>query len=177
MFFRAGSTVCRKLPVVAACLAITADPAMAARPHGSPVGAAVVLFSHLLFIISMAILTGWISRRGDTVRSGWREIRYSAIFFIHWSAFAFTAYLLEDPSGWIAASRIGSWTLYIESAGGHAFLVWIYYLVRLDQLLSVPAMVFLVLGLARLLAQAKLTPPDENDPAGDRTEGVREDGV
>lgn len=179
--FRAGSAVSRKLPGVAACLAATAAPAMAAQPHGNPAGVVAYPLSHLFFIASMAILIGWLSRRGVAVRPGWREIRYSAIFFILWSAFAVTAYLLEDQSGWIAAGRIGSWTLHIEPAGGNTLLAWIYYLVRLDHLHSVPAMGFLVLGLTRLLAQSQLTAPDENDPAcdpaGDGAEGKREDGV
>ena len=177
LFFRAGRAMCLKFLVVAACLAVTAAPAMAAQPHGNPVGVVVYLFTFLFFIASMAVLIGWLSRLGSPVPSGWREIRYSAYFFILWSAFAFTSYVLEYAAGWIDADRIGSFTLHIEPAGGQAFLTWLYYLVRLDYLLSVPAMVFLFLGLARLLEQAKLTTPDDNNPAGDWTGGKREDGV
>jgi len=166
-----------KLFGAAACLAATASPAMAARPEDISVGPVVYPFSHLFFIASMAVLIYWLSRRGTAMQPGWREILYSAIFFILWSAFAFIAHFLEDPSGWIAASRIGSWTLHIEPAGGNTFLAWIYYLVRLDHLMSVPAMFFLFLGLARLSAQTKLKNPDESDPAGGRSDVIGEDGI
>jgi len=171
-FFRGGRAVCLKLAGVAVYLAATAAPAMAARPNGHPVGVVAYPFSHLLFMAAMAVLIYRLSRRGTPVRPGWIAIRYSAIFFILWSAFAFTAFFLEDPTGWIAAGRIGSWTLHIEPAGKSMFLAWIYYLARLDHLLCVPAMFFFVLGLVRLSAQTRSRTSDDSDDDDDPSFGA-----
>ncbi|MGM0404066.1 MAG: hypothetical protein ACQEQN_10140 [Thermodesulfobacteriota bacterium] len=128
-------------------------PVMAIQPHGDPEGIVVHQFSHVFFIFSMAILIYWLHNRKLSVQPGWREIRYAALFLILWSMDAFAAHMLDEQPGWISTNRMDTWTMHVESSRGGVALAWLYYIVKLDHLLCVPALFFLYRGLARLSSQ------------------------
>lgn len=128
-------------------------PAMATQPHGDPEGIVVHQLSHVFFIFSMAILIYWLHNRKLSVKPGWREIRYAAFFLILWSADAFVVHMLDEQLGWITVSRMDAWAMQVEPSRGGVALAWLYYIVKLDHLLCVPALFFLYRGLARLSVQ------------------------
>ena len=49
--------------------------------------------------------------------------------------------------------NIGDWQIRVAAAGGRRWLSTFYYLVKLDHLLCVPAMIFLMMGLRHMLKE------------------------
>ena len=60
--------------------------------------------------------------------------------------------------------KVGFWRIHIDSLPGHFGLALLYYLLKLDHLLCVPAMYFLYRGLRRLLAEAEAESAGESPP-------------
>lgn len=123
-------------------------PAFATQGHSDPEGLYVHQFSHLFFVFSMGILIYWLRFRRLIHKKGWRYIQYSAFFFILWTIDAFTVHLLDEQYKWIQVRRIDLWNIKIESIS--PFLGSLYYIVKLDHILCVPAMIFLYMGLKHL---------------------------
>ncbi|MCF8080476.1 MAG: hypothetical protein K9K88_14450 [Desulfobacterales bacterium] len=90
-------------------------------------------------------------------QAGWKYIQYAALFFILWNLDAFFAHLLDEQLAWIRVEKIGFWQQRITAAQGPDILAPVYYLIKMDHLLCVPAILFLYLGLHRLL---KTLPPE-----------------
>ncbi len=130
------------------------EAALATQGHGGREGVYVHQLSHIFFCISMGILIYWLKSRNLTREPGWRCVGISALLFILWSADAFTVHLLDEQLGLIDTQRIGAWRLRIDAADGYGWLGSLYYLTKLDHLFCVPALVFLYLGLRRLLMEA-----------------------
>ncbi len=126
------------------------DAALATQTHGAPEGIYVHQASHIFFIFAMAILIYWLRSRNLVENKGWRMIQYAGVFFILWSLDAFLVHFIDEQARLVELSRISRWNVSIEPAGGHLWLAWLYYLLKLDHLLCVPGMVFLYLGLRRL---------------------------
>lgn len=130
------------------------DTALATQGHGGREGVYVHQFSHIFFCISMGILIYWLKSRNLTREPGWRCVGISALLFILWSADAFTVHLLDEQLALIDTGRVGAWRMRIDAADGYGWVRSIYYLAKLDHLLCVPALIFLYLGLRRLLMEA-----------------------
>lgn len=125
--------------------------AFATQGHTDPEGLVVHQMSHIFFVFSMGILIYWL-RAWDLVRrTGWRYIQYSALFFILWTLDAFTVHLLDEGLGIIRVARVDPWHLRIESSPGFGWVKPLYYAVKLDHLFCVPGLIFLYLGIKRLL--------------------------
>ncbi len=144
----------------------TPDPALATQGHGGIEGVYAHQFAHLFFIISMAVFIYWLRQRGLVSERGWQLIQLSALFFILWNLDAFLVHLLDDQLKIIQVKRVGSWAIRISGQYDSNPLKVLYYLAKLDHLLCVPAIIFLYLGLRRLLKDQK---PDPARPAEDRT--------
>lgn len=72
-----------------------------------------------------------------------------------WNADAMIVHYLDGRNDLFEMINVGDWRgriQIVEESGGLAFL---YYLVKMDHLLSVPAAVFLYVGLRELLKHAK----------------------
>ena len=138
------------------CLALlfAADPAMATQTHGGPEGLVVHQIAHLFFLLSMATLAYWIRAHGLVRQKGWRLIRYAAIMLMVWNVDAFLAHLLDEQTQLIAVHHVDPLHLSIVPRPGFECLVPLYYLVKLDHLFCVPALVLLYLGLRALLKEA-----------------------
>ncbi len=141
-------------------------PAMATQGHGGIEGVYAHQFAHLFFIISMAVFIYWLRQRGLVAEKGWQLIQLSALFFILWNLDAFLVHLLDDQLKIIQVKRIGSWAIRISGQYDSNPLKVLYYLAKLDHLLCVPAIIFLYLGLRRLLKDQK---PEPARQAEDRT--------
>jgi hypothetical protein len=123
-------------------------PALATQGHGDPEGLYVHQFSHIFFVFSMAILIYWLRFRKLVNEKGWKYIQYSAFFFILWSFDAFIVHFLDEQFQWIKVTRIDLWNIKLDVLT--PFLGYIYYIVKLDHIFCVPAMIFLYAGLKKL---------------------------
>ncbi len=133
--------------------------AMATQAHGDPEGLYIHQMSHLFFILSMGILIYWLRLRKLIHEPGWRHIQFSAVFFILWSVDAFTAHCLDEQFQWVNVSRIAPWRIRLDAS--QDWLAGLYYLVKLDHLLCVPAMIFLYSGLKRLYLNTETGTPGD----------------
>ncbi|MEZ4524525.1 MAG: hypothetical protein R2941_01205 [Desulfobacterales bacterium] len=128
------------------------SPALATQPHGAPEGLYVHQLSHLFFVFSMTVLIYWLRMRNLVREIGWRYIQYAAFFFILWTLDAFAAHMLDEQFEWVKVTRVDPWHLCLDAS--HEWISIFYYLIKLDHLLCVPAIVFLYAGLKRLSASA-----------------------
>ncbi len=146
----------------AAAFGLLAAPmqALATQAHGDPEGIVAHQIAHVVFIVSMAILIYWLRKRRLVKQAGWKYIQYAALFFILWNLDAFFAHLLDEQLGWIRVEKIGFWQQRITAAKGPDILAPVYYLIKMDHLLCVPAMIFLYMGLHRLL---RTLPPENTE--------------
>jgi hypothetical protein len=146
--------------ILFSCLALivnwisAADVAWATQTHGEPEGLYAHQLAHLFFIFSMAILVYWLRARNLIKEKGWRHIQYGALLFILWSIDTFTVHLLDEQVQLVQILRIDFWNLKIVTAEGLDWLGLLYYLMKLDHLLCVPALLFLFNGLRRLHQQS-----------------------
>ena len=137
-----------------ALILLLAEPALATQAHGTPEGLYAHQLGHLFFIVSMGVLIVWLRERQLVQAAGWRYIQYSALFFILWNVDAFFVHLVDEQIALIETQRIGVWDIKITSNSGSRFLIWLYYVAKLDHLLCVPALLFLYFGLRRLLKES-----------------------
>jgi hypothetical protein len=124
---------------------------MATQAHGDPEGLFVHQLAHGFFAVSLAIFIYWLRFRNLVEETGWRYIQYAAIFLILWNGDAAIAHLLDEQINIIEVEQIGQWYLKLTSTDNTAFTIVLYYLVKLDHLLCVPALMFLSAGLKQFL--------------------------
>lgn len=143
----------RTLPIGAIFFLHLAAPlsAWATQGHGQPEGLYAHQMAHLFFIVSMGVLIYWLRDRNLIAIPGWRFIQYSALFFILWNVDAYTAHYIEEQIDLLRIVRQDPWRIEIQAPEGFRWLPYLYYLAKLDHLLSVPALIFMYLGLKRLL--------------------------
>jgi hypothetical protein len=126
--------------------------AWAFQSHPEPEGLYVHQIAHVLFLLSMGVLAYWLEQNRFTLQRGWRFIQIACVFFILWNLVAFSGHWVEDKIPSASVSGEPDWTQKID-LGAHP-LVPIYYILKLDHLVSVPAMIFLFLGIRSLYRQA-----------------------
>lgn len=141
------------------------DPALATQAHSDPEGLYVHQFAHFFFIISLAIFIYWLRFRDLVKETGWRYIQYAALFLILWNTDAVVAHLLDEQLNIIEVQRVGPWHIKINSTDNTVFTIVLYYLVKLDHLLCVPALFFFSSGIRKLLKEA--LPADDPMIAGE----------
>lgn len=127
-----------------------ATRAWATQTHGEPEGLFVHQLAHLFFIFSMGLLIYWLRRRNLVKQKTWRYIQYCALLFILWNIDTFIVHLLDEQVDLIRIRQLDDWHLQIDTADRYRHLGFIYYIVKLDHLLCVPALLCLYLGLKRL---------------------------
>lgn len=96
----------------------------------------------------MGLLAYWLQVNGFTRERGWRLIQIACVFFLAWNAMATFGHWVEErvPDGIIVGPS--DWTQRIRLAASSWSTV--YYLLKMDHLVCVPAMICLVLGLKTL---------------------------
>ena len=130
---------------------LSAQPALATQGHGGIEGVYAHQFAHIFFLFSMASLIYLLRARGLVRDPGWRMIQYSALFFVLWNVDTFLVHALDDQFRLIQVERIGMWQIHLTDSFQHNGLKLVYYFAKLDHLLCVPALIFLYIGLRRLL--------------------------
>ncbi|MGD9275076.1 MAG: hypothetical protein PVI65_11945 [Desulfobacterales bacterium] len=126
-------------------------PVLATQGHTQPEGLYAHQMAHVFFMFSMGLLMYWLRKRGLVKAPGWRFIQFASLFFILWNADAFLVHFIEEQTEVLNIVRLTPWHLHIQAAEGFGWLVYVYYVAKLDHLLCVPALFFLYIGLKRLL--------------------------
>jgi len=144
-------------------LVIPSAPALATQGHTGIEGVWVHQFAHLFFLFSMLLLIYWLRQAGLVKRPGWRFIQYAALFFILWNGDTILVHFLDEQVRAVSVNHPGNWKIQVTAVGGHQWLAAVYYLIKLDHLLCVPAMIFLMLGLQHMLKEVQ---PADADKGG-----------
>jgi hypothetical protein len=105
---------------------------------------------HLFFCLSMVVFAFWLQKTRLVKKMGWRLIQVSCFFFILWNIDAIAGHEVEL---WLSESRfVGppapSRMLIVDKG---SVLPYLYFFLKLDHFLCVPAMVLLCLGLRKLV--------------------------
>lgn len=130
------------------CLVLSPQQAWAIQSHPSPEGLYVHQLAHVVFIIAMAFLVYWLEVNRLTRQRGWRYIQVSALLFILWNCAAIFGHLAEEmvPRDLFVGGSNWSQKLTI----GNNIWAGIFFVLKLDHLLCVPAMVCLFVGIRTL---------------------------
>ena len=110
---------------------------------------------HIFFLMSMVVLIFTISNRNLSHERGWRLIQYAALFFILWNLDALAAHFLDNQIAVISIRNVSMWQMVLESESDSSLLRFVYYFLKMDHLLCVPAMALLFRGLCLLHRQKK----------------------
>lgn len=141
-----------------------ATPALATQTHGPPEGLVAHQLAHVFFCISMGVFAFWLHRHRLTTSYGWRLILYSALLLIVWNIDAMAAHFLDEQIYLLTVTQVDTWHIRIDTLQGYEPLGTLYYVVKLDHLLSVPALVLLYLGLRRLATGSQMHGRTEKTP-------------
>ena len=136
---------------------LLSGPAWATQTHGQPEGLFVHQMAHIFFIVSMGILEFWLRQRHLTDERGWKYIQLSAVLFILWNIDAALVHFMEEHLDILGISKIDFWHLMIDNTQGQKSITLIYYFLKLDHLLCVPAMFCLYYGLKTILKNTEST--------------------
>ncbi len=124
-----------------------ADPVSALQVHPAPEGLYAHQLAHVFFIVTMGIFAFWLRKRNLTAHSGWRWIRISCLLFILWNLNAFIGHGLD--AGLADSAFVGKgWSKALLPEALE--FPYVYYLMKLDHLICVPAIAALYMGLKRL---------------------------
>ncbi|MCK5311151.1 MAG: hypothetical protein KAJ62_03530 [Desulfobacteraceae bacterium] len=123
----------------------------ATQLHAGSEGVITHQMGHLFFLFSMITLIFTITGKGLDKQAGWRCIQYSAFFFILWNLCAVSTHFLDNQLNAVAMESISLGKMKLVTNNNSQILAWIYYVLKLDHLLCVPAMLFLYKGLSKLV--------------------------
>ncbi|MFA5904610.1 MAG: hypothetical protein WC836_11810 [Desulfobacula sp.] len=135
-------------------LLLPAD-AYAIQLHLTSEGIITHQMGHIFFLISMVALIFTLSGKGLDKQKGWRLIQYSAFFFILWNLDAVLGHFLDNQIHAVAIKNISITTMQMEVYDNSTVLYRIYYALKLDHLLAVPAMLLFYMGLSRLVREQR----------------------
>jgi hypothetical protein len=137
---------------------LDSSPAFATQTHGQPEGLYAHQMAHAFFIISMWIFDFWLRQRKLVNEPGWRFIQIAAVLFILWNVDAMAVHFLDEQVHILKTGIVEMWHIQIDYEEGYRGLAVLYYMLKLDHLLCVPAMIYLYLGLKRIALQAETSP-------------------
>ncbi|NDY71276.1 hypothetical protein DO021_06925 [Desulfobacter hydrogenophilus] len=123
--------------------------------HSSSEGIITHQIGHLFFLFSMVVLIFIISGKGLTIHKGWRLIQFSAFFFILWNGCALAAHFLDNQIYAVSIEQLANGYARIQTQNNSSLLGWLYYGLKLDHLLCVPAMFLMYKGLSCLVDEQK----------------------
>ncbi|MDD3618707.1 MAG: hypothetical protein RBR09_10400 [Desulfobulbaceae bacterium] len=138
--------------LMAALMASAFNPrtVFALQTHAAPEGLYVHQGAHLFLIFSLAAFLFSLRRSRLETEKAWRLLSWGAFLLILWNAWAFAGHIAETflpesvfivlPGRTVPALAMQSW---LEAA---------YYVLQMDHLLCLPALVFFCAGLRKLHA-------------------------
>lgn len=137
--------------LTALCQGACASPAWALQAHAGPEGLYVHQGAHIFLAFSLLVFALNIQRSALVRQKAWRLLARGAILFILWNIWAFVGHL--SPFALPESSFImepGQITPSLLVTSWHEVL---YYLLKMDHLLCVPALLFFYAGLRLLLQE------------------------
>jgi hypothetical protein len=137
------------------------NEALAIQLHAHGGGIITHQIGHLFFLFSMVVLVFTIREKKLDALKGWRLIQYSAFFFILWNLDTLTAHFLDNQINVVEMKTLSFSHVMIETQSRSTVLQWVYYVLKLDHLLCVPAMLLLYLGVSSLVRSYPSTGGDE----------------
>jgi hypothetical protein len=140
------------LPVAAAILLLP-GPAQAIQLHLTSEGIITHQMGHIFFLVSMVALIFTLSGKGLDKQKGWRLIQYSAFFFILWNLDAVLGHFLDNQIHVVKIENLSFSRMRMEVHNDSTALYWVYYALKLDHLLAVPAMLLFFRGLSTLVKE------------------------
>lgn len=129
--------------------------AQAIQLHNEAEGIIVHQAGHAIFLLSMLTLIFSISGKGLSGEKGWRLIQYSAVVFILWNLDTLLAHFIDNQINAVHVEMLSLWEMKITALDDNQYLAGLYYLLKLDHLLVVPAIFLFYLGLSNLLKEAE----------------------
>ena len=135
------------------------ETAGAVQNHGPPEGYYAHQVGHLLFFLAMTGFALRIHISQLKKDPAWQHLKRGALLLCGWNCWAFAAHYLglRIPVSCFIVNENGFHTaLHMASA-----LQWSYYILRLDHLLLIPALIFIFLGLRRMTPK-RSTPTSPN---------------
>ena len=145
------------IPAAAAILLLPAQ-AHAIQLHLTSEGIITHQMGHLFFLVSMVALIFTLSGKGLDKQKGWRLIQYSAFFFILWNLDAILGHFLDNQIHAVKIENLSFSRMRMEVYNDSSALYWFYYLLKLDHLLAVPAMLLFYRGLSSLVREQRNLP-------------------
>lgn len=134
-----------------ACILGSSGNAFGLQAHATPEeGLYTHQLGHLFFLLSMVVFAFWLQKTRLVDKRGWRLLQLSCLFFILWNIDAIAGHEVEL---WLSESRFVGPPLSKELIAGGP-LPYLYFFLKLDHFLCVPAMVLLLLGLKKLAIDA-----------------------
>ena len=144
-------SVLKRILMVLLAAAICPDQADAIQLHAGGGGIITHQMGHLFFLFSMIVLIFTIRGKALDKVKGWRFIQYAAFFFVLWNLDALTAHFLDNQIQVVRTQTLDFRSMLIETNTDSKTLVWVYYVLKLDHLLCVPAMLFMYMGVSGLV--------------------------
>ncbi len=141
--------------LLAAILILLPVEGTATQLHTSQEGIITHQMGHLFFLFSMVVLIFTITEKKLDKQKGWRLIQYSAAFFILWNIDTVTAHFFDNQIHVVKIENISLDQIRIIASNDSTFLAWFYYVLKLDHLLCVPAMLFFFKGLSSLASDQR----------------------
>ncbi len=143
-----------RLPLPLVCILTTGffilypSLSWALQTHDAPEGLYVHQMSHILFMASLLYLA-WDVRRNKFTGRGWKYLQIFCLFMSFWNVLAFTGHSIATclaKGDFFTESTY----LYTRLCGPFSGTKIAFYIAKFDHLVSVPALVFLFLGLRTL---------------------------
>lgn len=140
---------------ILACL-FSADTVSATQTHGEMEGLYSHLIAHVIFLVAMVYFCLKLFQSGMHRRRGWGWITLSALFFSLWNVTTIFVHSYKEvlPAGAFIRNDLGLVSVFQASS----FLDLLYYIGRLDHLLSFPALLFLFFGLRAMVRRPEGVP-------------------
>ena len=138
----------RRLFCLGVVYAFLCGPAYAIQSHPAPEGLYVHQLAHVCFIVSMAVLAYWLEVHQFCRQKGWRYIQIAALLFVLWNMAAFAGHWIEEKIPRELFVGDPDWSQRLIAGDN----VWadLFYILKLDHLISVPAIVCLYYGIKLL---------------------------
>lgn len=136
---------------VGICLLLEAMPALALQTHGEPEGLYAHQIGHVLYFLAMAGLVYKIRISQLWASSAWRWIAGGGFLLALWNIWAFVGHvaaILLPRDHFIGSVETGYTALTMVSV-----LDYLYWFLRMDHLLCVPALICIYIGLRQMRCQ------------------------
>jgi len=144
--------------ILSAGLVLLPADGHATQLHASLEGIITHQVGHLFFLFSMVALIFTLTGKGLNRQKGWRWIQYSAFFFILWNLDTMAAHFLDNQIYAVKIENLSLTHIRVITQYDSTVLAWVYYILKLDHLLCVPAMIFFYKGISNLVFEHQKVP-------------------